>query len=139
MADGHGGASGDGVGEIGDGPAEAGMRVDERTVERLVDRLAQKIEVRAQAVGGGRLALPEDRFESTARDDAGSLLHELAKELQAGRVEPDVAAFALDAKRFEVKGKRARSEAPRRIRAASAQQGLDARGELARSEKGLIR
>lgn len=96
--------------------------------------LSQKIEVRAQAVGGGRLALPEDRLESTARDDAGTLLHELAKELQAGRVELDVTAFALDAKRFEVKRERARSEAPRRIRAASAQQGLDAGGELAKRE-----
>src|SRR5215813_8869776 len=66
--------------------SDAVARLDQRLVERLVDRGAKAVNVHAQRIRIGQLLAPHARLELLARDDRRRRFHERLQQLEADRV-----------------------------------------------------
>ena len=64
---------------------DAGNRVQQRPLERLVDRLAQRVQVAAQGVGVGQQVAPDFALELLPAHDAGRGAHQHRQKPQADR------------------------------------------------------
>src|SRR5690349_8759620 len=84
--------------------SDAVARVDQRLVERLVDRRAQAVDVHAQRIAVGQLLAPHALLQVLAGDHRGAGLHQRLQELETDRVQLDRLAVAADGERVQVVG-----------------------------------
>jgi D-alanyl-D-alanine carboxypeptidase/D-alanyl-D-alanine-endopeptidase (penicillin-binding protein 4) len=122
--------------EVGEAVAGAVDGVQQRLVERLVDHLAQVVEVAAQGVGVGQQVAPHLALDVAAADHPRRLAHQDGEQLQADRRDREVLAAALQAQRRGVEHQVAHAQhLGADLAAVAADQGAHARFQFADLER----
>jgi hypothetical protein len=109
--------------------------VDQRLVERLVDRGTQPVDVHAQRIGVGQFLAPDLLLEVLARHHRGTRLHQRLQQLQADRIQLDRVSGAGDHQGVEVVGEVRDLQHPALGALAAARQNFQPRGQFLQRER----